>query len=53
MEASGLPPAPGVAGEDYSGTPSNFNAVAGNHLNIILHMRLMAKASAAPAAGGN
>lgn len=53
MEASGLPPAPGVAGEDYSGTPANFNAVTGNHLNIILHMRLMAKASAEPAAGGN
>ena len=53
MEASGLPPAPGVAGEDYSGTPPNFNAVVGNHLNIILHMRLMAKASAEPAAGSN
>ena len=36
MEAAGLPPAPGVAGEDYSGTASNFNAVVGNHLNIML-----------------
>jgi polyisoprenoid-binding protein YceI len=53
MEASGLPPAPGVAGEDYSGTPANFNAVVGNHLNIMLHMRLMARASGEAAAGGN
>jgi polyisoprenoid-binding protein YceI len=52
MEAAGLPPAPGVAGEDYSGTASNFNAVVGNHLNIMLHMRLMAKASGERAAGG-
>jgi polyisoprenoid-binding protein YceI len=45
MEASGLPPAPGTQiGEDYSGPPSNFNAVVGNRLNIILHLRLMAKA---------
>ena len=53
MEASGLPPAPGVAGEDYTGTASNFNAVAGNHLNIILHMRLVARASGEAAAGEN
>ena len=53
MEASGLPPAPGVAGEDYSGTPSNFNAVAGNHLTMLLHLHLTAKASAEPSAGGN
>ena len=31
---------PGLASpeKDYSGTPANFNAVAGNHLNIILHL---------------
>ncbi len=54
MESSGLPPAPGIqASEDYSGPPSNFNAVVGNHLNIVLHLRLMAKASGETAAGLN
>jgi len=54
MEASGLPPAPGTQiGEDYSGPPSDFNAVAGNHLNILLHLRLMAKASGESAMTGN
>ena len=54
MEASGLPPAPGgQVGEDYSGPPSDFNAVVGNRLNIVLHMRLMAKASGEQAAGEN
>ncbi len=53
MESSGLPPAPGLqVAEDYSGPPSNFNAVVGNHLNIMLHLRLMAKASGAQAAAG-
>ena len=52
MEAAGLPPSLGTVGEDYSGTPANFNAVVGNHLNVLLHMRLMAKASGEAAAGG-
>ena len=54
MESSGLPTAPGTQlGEDYSGPPSNFNAVVGNHVNIVLHLRLMAKASGESAAGVN
>jgi polyisoprenoid-binding protein YceI len=54
MEPSGLPPDPNIQiSEDYSGDPSNFNAIAGNHLSIMVHLRLMAQASAAPAAGGN
>ncbi len=54
MEASGLPPAPGTQiGEDYSGPPSDFDAVVGNHLTIVLRMRLIAKASGERAAGGN
>ena len=54
METSGLPPAPGGmrAGEDYPGPPSNFSAVTGNRLTILLHLNLMAKAGE-PAAGGN
>ncbi|MFZ0314790.1 MAG: YceI family protein [Candidatus Korobacteraceae bacterium] len=54
MEAAGLPPAPGTqVAEDYAGAPSNFNSVVGNRLNIALHMRLMAKASAEPMGAGN
>jgi len=46
MEASGLPQEPGTQiGEDYSGPPSNFNAIVGNHLTIMVHLRLTAKAS--------
>ncbi len=52
MEASGLPSAPGTqVAEDYAGAPSNFNSVSGNHLNIVVHLRLMAKASGGPMAG--
>ncbi len=54
MQASGLPPGPITQiGEDYSGPPSNFNAVVGSHLNILLHLRLMAQASGQQAAGVN
>ena len=43
MEASGLPVAPGASiAEDFSGPPSDFNAVVGNHLTIMLRMRLKA-----------
>ena len=53
MEAPGLPPPPGslVVADDYSGVPSDFNAVVGNRLNIVLRLRLMAKASGEPMAG--
>jgi polyisoprenoid-binding protein YceI len=54
MEPSGLPADPALqTAEDYSGAPSNFNAIAGNHLNIMVHLRLMAQASGGPTAGGN
>jgi polyisoprenoid-binding protein YceI len=50
-----VPPLPAVPsasnGEDYPG-PSNFNAFVGNHLNIVVHMRLLAKGSG-QSAGGN
>ena len=54
MEASGLPspPIPEVS-EDYSGPPSNFNAIAGNHLSVILRMRLIAKTSGGEQAMGS
>jgi hypothetical protein len=31
----------------------NFNAIVGNHLTILVHLRLMAKASGKQAAAGN
>jgi polyisoprenoid-binding protein YceI len=51
-----VPPLPAVPsasnGEDYPG-PANFNAFVGNHLNIQVHLRLLAKSSGQPAAAGN
>ncbi len=54
MQADGLPPGPGPQNlEDYSGPPSDYNAVVGNHLTIVLHMRLTAQAQGVHAAGMN
>jgi polyisoprenoid-binding protein YceI len=53
LETSGLPEVPGgrSVGEDYPGPPSNFSAVVGNHLTILVHMHLMAKTSGKQKAG--
>jgi len=54
MEAAGLPSGPGPQNvEDYSGPPSDYNAVIGNHLTIVLRMRLMAQTAGVHAAGLN
>ena len=54
MHAMGLPPGPAPQTlEDYSGAPSDFDSVVGNHLSILLHMRLIPKASGERAAGMN
>lgn len=50
LQASGLPPAPIQVGEDYPGA-SNFNAVVGSQLSILVHLRLAPTAGSA--AGGN
>jgi len=39
MQASGFPPPPTRVGEDYPGA-SDFNAIVGNQLTIMLHLRL-------------
>jgi polyisoprenoid-binding protein YceI len=39
MEAQGLPPAPTRVGEDYPG-PSDYNAIVGNQLTIMVNLRL-------------
>jgi polyisoprenoid-binding protein YceI len=53
LMAPALPEAPYAGNaEDYPG-PANFNALVGNHLNILFHLRLTAKSSGQPTAGGN
>ena len=51
MESSGLPPAPIQIGEDYPGS-SNYNAVVGSQLTILVHLRLAPKSGGTPAVGG-
>src|ERR1700692_2472540 len=53
LATTGLPEAPHATnGEDLPGPP-NFNALVGNHLTILVHMRLMAQALGDRAAAGN
>ena len=51
MQSSGLPPAPIQVGEDYPGS-SNYSAVVGSQLTILVHLRVQAKSGGAAAAGG-
>jgi polyisoprenoid-binding protein YceI len=44
LEAPGLPEAPHAGNAEDVGAAQNFNAVVGNRLNILVHLRLMAKA---------
>jgi hypothetical protein len=53
LSTAGLPAAPYEGGGEGVGVQQNFNAVVGNHLTILLHLRLMAKASGEQAAAGN
>ena len=53
LATPGLPEVPHATnGEDLPGPP-NFNALVGNHLTILVHVRLMAQASGDRAAAGN
>jgi len=53
LMAAALPEAPHASNaEDYPG-PGNFNALVGNHLNILVHLRLLPKSSGQPATPGN
>ena len=51
MESAGLPQAPTQVGEDYPGS-SNYSAVVGSQLTILLHLRLSATGSGTAAAAG-
>jgi hypothetical protein len=45
MATAGLPAEPHAANGEDVGVSQNFNAIVGNHLTILVHMRLMARAS--------
>jgi polyisoprenoid-binding protein YceI len=53
MSASGLPEAPHAANAEDIGAQQNFNTMVGNHLTILVHMRLTAKASPQSGMAGN
>jgi hypothetical protein len=53
LEAPALPEAPRAANGADVGVPQNFNAVVGNHLTILVHMRLMAKTPGEQGMAGN
>ncbi|MGA7634562.1 MAG: hypothetical protein WCB11_27675 [Terriglobales bacterium] len=53
LSTAGLPAEPHAASGEDVGVLTNFNAIVGNHLTILLHLRLMAKASGEQVATGN
>jgi polyisoprenoid-binding protein YceI len=53
LEAHGLPEAPQAGNAEDVGSAQNFNAVVGNHLNILVHLRLMARTQEESTAAGN
>jgi len=52
VETASLPAEPHAAGGQDVGVQQGFNDVVGNHLTILVHLRLMAKSSGTPAAAG-
>jgi polyisoprenoid-binding protein YceI len=53
LSTAGLPPEPHAAGGEDVGVQQNFNAIVGNQLTILVHLRLMGKASGERAAAGD
>ena len=53
LSTAGLPEEPHAVGGEDVGVPMNFNAIVGNHLTILIHLRLTAKPSGERAAAGN
>jgi polyisoprenoid-binding protein YceI len=53
LESPGLPEAPHAANAEDLPGPPNFNAIVGNDLTILVHMRLAPRASGEHAAGGS
>ena len=52
MQPPRLPEPPRAAGEDYPGA-QGFNGMTGEHLTIVVHMRLKQGASGAHSGAGN
>ncbi len=52
LTAPGLPEAPQAANAEDIGTPSDYNSIVGNRVNIAVHMRLIPASSGEVAAGG-
>ncbi len=52
LETPGLPEAPHAANGEDVGVQQNFNAVVGNHLTIVVHLRLAANNSGERAVAG-
>ena len=52
LMAPGPPAAPQAAGGEDVGVPQNFNAVVGNHLDIVVHLHLLAQGSGEPMGAG-
>lgn len=53
LMAPALPEAPHAANGEDVGAAQNFNSVVGNHLNIVVHLRLTAKAAGGEVAAVN
>jgi polyisoprenoid-binding protein YceI len=53
LEAPGLPGEPHAASGEDVGVPQNFNAIVGNHLTVLVQLRLAPKGSAEAAVAGN
>ena len=53
LSTPGLPEAPHAASAEDVGVPSNFNALVGNRLTVLVQLRLAPKASAEQALAGN
>jgi polyisoprenoid-binding protein YceI len=45
LQAAALPEPPHASNAEDIGSQSNFNAIVGNHVNIVVHLRLLPKTS--------
>jgi polyisoprenoid-binding protein YceI len=52
LSAAGLPAEPYEGGGEGVGVLTNFNAIVGNHLTVLVHLHLAPKSSGEPAAVG-
>ncbi len=53
LSTPGLPDAPHAANAEDIGVPTNFNAIVGNHLTVLVQLRFAPKGSEEQAAAGN